>query len=91
MESVHTDPFPSLHLVGKGQRPAEKQKKLKSRERRTLSGCHPGGWRVGSLSEISWGPIMTRARVVSISWRWGRYARRENLVEAREHRLWFLL
>lgn len=49
------DAFPSLHLVGKGQRLAEKQKKLKSRECRSLLGCHPGSWRVGSLSEFSWG------------------------------------
>lgn len=34
---------------------------------------------------------MMRARVVTFSWLWDRYAGRENLMEARKHRLWFLL
>lgn len=82
--------FPSLYLVGKRQSPAEEQRKLKPRGCRSLLGCHPGTWRVGSLSGFSWGTHHDESQcgdlaLGQVCWR------RENLVEARKQRLWFLL
>lgn len=53
-------PFPLL-LVGRGWRPAAKQREGKPREVRSLLGCHPATRRMGSLSEFSWGTHVTTA------------------------------